>query len=316
MSIIDFHCDTIDRLYINNGIGLKKNDFHIDVDKLKKGNALAQFFAVFLHLKEIQDKGRTPLEVALEMIDLFYKELKDNSDELAFAATINDINNNKNINKISAFLTIEEGAVLEGSIDNLNKLYQLGVRLITLTWNFPNEIAFPNCRKEFTDRGLTTFGIEVVEEMNSLGMLIDVSHLSDGGFYDVARLSKKPFIASHSNARAKTDNKRNLTDDMIRLLAEKGGVMGINFCANFLGPDNISRVDDMIRHIKHIHNVGGIDVIALGSDFDGIDSQLEIVDYGQMQLLLNALEKGGFKEGEIEQICSLNGLRIIKEVLK
>lgn len=316
MRIIDFHCDTIERLYSSKGVKLKKNDFHVDIEKLKKGNALGQFFAIFLYLEKIQKEGRGPHEVALEMIDLFHQELQDNSEDLALALNYDDLIKNKDNNKISAFLTIEEGAVLEGNINNLTKLYNLGVRLITLTWNYQNEIGFPNCNKDFMNRGLTPFGMEVVEEMNRMGMLIDVSHLSDGGFHDVARLSKKPFIASHSNARSVTQHSRNLTDPMIKLLAEKGGVTGINFCASFLGKDEVSRVEDMVKHIKHIYNVGGIDVVALGSDFDGIGSTLEIKDFGEMHMLINALEKSGFKEGEIEKICWGNGLRIIKETLK
>ncbi|KAB3527359.1 dipeptidase [Alkaliphilus serpentinus] len=318
MKIIDLHCDTIERLYSSKATSLRNNSFHIDVKKLKRGNSLAQFFAVFLHLEEIRKKGKGPLQVALEMMDLFHAEVQKNSENLAFAGSFEDITKNQENNKISAILTIEEGAVLEGNLDNLKLLYDKGVRLITLTWNYPNEIGFPHWDEAFKDKGLTPFGIEVVEEMNRLGILIDVSHLSDGGFYNVAKVTKKPFIASHSNAREATPHSRNLTDDMIRILAEKGGVMGINFCGNFLNRDvhdGNSRVEDMVRHIQHIHKVGGIDVIALGSDFDGINSIMEIKDFGEIGLLVKALERKGFNINQLEKICHGNALRVIKDVL-
>jgi membrane dipeptidase len=154
--------------------------------------------------------------------------------------------------------------------------------------------------------------------MNRLGMLIDVSHLSDGGFYDVARYSKQPFVASHSNARECTMHLRNLTDDMIRVLAEKGGIMGLNFESFFLNegePTALSTVEDMIRHLKHIRNVGGIDVMAIGTDFDGTMHSSEIAHLGEMEKLTVALKKNRFSEEEIDKIYYKNALRIIKQVL-
>jgi membrane dipeptidase len=221
---------------------------------------------------------------------------------------------NKEKGKISAFLTIEEGATLRGDISNLRNFHRLGVKLITLTWNFPNEIGYPNVMPEHQVKGLAPFGFQVIDEMNNLNMIIDVSHLSDGGFYDVARYSRAPFVASHSNARAITNNPRNLDDNMIRLLASKGGVMGINFYGHFLGGDEFSRIDDMIRHIKHIKKVGGIDVLSLGSDFDGIDSTLEIENIGEIHKLIYALQKNNFTDDEIDKILYKNTLRVLKEI--
>lgn len=312
MRLIDFHCDTILELMKDKeNFHIDKNDFSVDIEKLKKGGSLAQFFALYVNLKDVKD----PLEFCLEMADKFYLELERSKDDVALARNYDELMENDKNGKISAFLTVEEGGVLKGKIHNLRNLYRLGVRLITLTWNFPNEIGYPNHRWEHSDKGLTEFGKEVVHEMNSLGMLIDVSHLSDGGFYDVARLSSKPFIASHSNARAVTNHPRNLTDDMIKILAEKGGVTGINFAAHFLGEGEISRVEDMVAHIKHIKNVGGIDVIALGSDYDGISPNLEMKNYGEVDKLIGELQKNGFTEDEIERIFYRNALRVIKDTL-
>ena len=204
---------------------------------------------------------------------------------------------------------------LNGSLYNLRNFYRLGVRLITLTWNFPNEIGYPNCKPEFVYRGLTSFGQEVVREMNNLSMIIDVSHLSDKGFYDVSSISKNPFVASHSNSRSITNHPRNLTDEMIKILAEKGGVTGINFEKSFLGENIPAKVSDMILHIKHIRDVGGIDVIGIGSDFDGIALQSEISDIAEMDKLVHELNKNGFSDDEIEKIFYKNILRVIKDTL-
>jgi membrane dipeptidase len=198
---------------------------------------------------------------------------------------------------------------------NLSLLYNKGVRLITLSWNYPNEIGYPNHKWQYQQEGLTDFGNDVVAEMNRLGMIIDVSHLSDQGFYDVARLSTQPFVASHSNARSVKGHLRNLTDEMIRILADHGGIAGINFSHNFLGHSDHSRIEDMVAHIQHFRKVGGIEVAALGTDFDGIESVVEVRHIGEMAKLVDALAKASFTEDEIEKICYKNALRVIKEVL-
>ena len=313
MSIIDFHCDTIMKLMDKRqGLVLRENNISVDICKLKKAKSLAQFFALFVEL----DMKEDPLEYCLLMVDKFYKEIGENSKDIALATNYDTLISNMDRGVISAFLTIEEGGVLKGKIEHLRNFYRLGVRLITLTWNFPNELGFPNKNEEDRNKGLTSFGCQVVDEMNTLGMIIDVSHLSDGGFYDVVKHSKKPFVASHSNARAISNHPRNLTDDMIRILAEKGGVMGINFENHFLGHNELSRVEDMVTHIRHIKNIGGIDCISIGSDFDGIsDEGLEIKNIGEIEKLSIALDKNNFSEDEIEKIFYKNAIRVIKEVL-
>lgn len=311
MKVIDMHCDTILKLMNGDELTLKKNNFCVDVDKLKTGNYLAQFFALFVELKKNED----PFETCMRMLKRFNKELVQCQSHIALACSYMDLKKNDENNKVSAFLTIEEGGVLKGDLSNLKKFYELGVRLITLTWNYPNEIGYPNCMLEYTDKGLTSFGKELVQEMNNLKMLIDVSHLSDGGFYDVAVMSRQPFVASHSNARSITAHPRNLTDDMIKLLAEKGGVTGINFCADFLGSSKDGRIGDMLEHIKHLRKIGGIDVIALGSDFDGITNEVEIKDSSEMSKLAFELSRNNFSDDEIEKILFKNALRVIREVL-
>jgi membrane dipeptidase len=311
MKLIDLHCDTILRCIDSNGeVKLRKNDLCIDVQKLKKTGSLAQFFAMYVDL----ENDTEPMDRCLDMIDNFYNEIEENSDDIAFAGSIADMEKNSSEGKISAFLTVEEGGAIEGKLQNLRNLYRLGVRLITLTWNFPNCIGYPNFEWKHRDEGLTPFGIEVVAEMNRLGMIIDVSHLSDQGFYDVSKLSKKPFVASHSNARAVEHHARNLTDDMLRTLAEKGGVTGINLEPIFLGDEGT--VEAMIKQISHMRKVAGIEVAAIGTDFDGTSPLTAIKDISCMDILFDALKKAGFTSGEIDKIAYKNTERVIREVLK
>ncbi len=313
MSIIDLHCDTIYQLTNNKNLGLKENHIAIDIGKLKSAGSLAQFFALFIDLNE----HNKPFNRAMDMLNRFYEEIGKNRNDIEIARNFDELILNNQEGKISAFLTIEEGEAIEGSLENLRNFYDLGVRLITLTWNHENAIGYPNCNKKFMNNGLKPFGIETVEEMNKLGIIIDVSHLSDGGFYDVAKYSKKPFIASHSNSRTICDHSRNLTDEMIKIISNKGGTIGINFEKSFLSKDGtVSSVKDMINHIKYIHNVGGSEVISLGSDFDGIDpTNLEIENISEINKLIVGLERSGFKGAFIDMILYKNALRVIKEVL-
>ncbi|MBK5240011.1 dipeptidase [Clostridium sp.] len=312
MMVIDLHCDTILRcMEDEQRFGIAENEFSVDLNKLKQANSLAQFFALFVDLKKYED----PYIYCMKMANKFFKELEINKELIKIAKNYKDMIDNNEQGKLSAFLTIEEGGVLKGEIDNLRNFYKLGVRLITLTWNYPNEIGFPNSESQYSKQGLTTFGKEVIKEMNSLGMIIDVSHLSDKGFYDVANLSSKPFVASHSNARSITSHCRNLSDEMIKVLAHKGGVMGINFEKSFLGTEPLSRVEEMVAHINHIKNIGGIDVIAIGTDFDGISDGLQIENIGQINKLILGLQQNHFSEAEIEKIFYKNAMRVIKATL-
>lgn len=315
------HCDTIGELWKaekeGKKLSLRENGLHIDLQKMQKGDYLLQNFAMFVFLGREKD----PLVNVLEMIDVYYRNIKENEDMIAPVFCYEDIERNRREGKMSALLTIEEGGTLKGNISVLRNLYALGVRMLTLTWNFENELGYPNTIVKQPDYdpqcryGLKDRGIEAVEEMNRLGMIVDVSHLGDDGFWDVVKYSKKPFVASHSNARSLCNHTRNLTDDMIRALADKGGVTGINFCGDFLNPNGQSRAADMVRHMKHIVNVGGIACLGLGTDFDGIDGELEVSNAGKMQLLAEEMTRQGFKQTEIEAIFHQNVLNLYKEVL-
>ncbi|MGL5313996.1 MAG: dipeptidase [Peptostreptococcaceae bacterium] len=312
MKLIDLHCDTIDKLMDYPDECLYENNFSIDINKLKKAESLVQVFALYFDLDRYREDPFSRFE---NMANRFFKEIEMNKELISLARSYDDITANQKQNKVSAILSIEEGGAINGKIDNLHKIYERGVRLITLNWNYENEIGYPHNSKNHKNKGLKLFGIDVVKTMNELGMIIDVSHLNDGGFYDVAKVSQKPFIASHSNARSITNHSRNLSDDMIKVLANKGGVMGINFCNAFLGDSSVSSIDEIANHIKYIVKIGGIDVVAMGTDFDGILNRVEIENISEMHKLEYKLLKLGFKEEEIEKIMYKNALRVLKDVL-
>lgn len=322
MKVIDMHCDTIGELWkaekAGKPISLRSNSLHIDLEKMQKGDYLLQNFAMFVFLGREKD----PLVNVLEMIDVYNRAMAENADIIGPVLNYEDIEKNRAAGKLSGMLTIEEGAVLKGNPYVVRTLYQLGVRMLTLTWNFENEIGYPNTIVKAKDYdpsrhyGLKPEGIEIVREMNRVGMIVDVSHLGDDGFWDVVKYCDGPFVASHSNARAVCNHTRNMTDDMIRALADKGGVMGLNFCGDFLNPNGKSRAEDMVRHAKHIINVGGSDILGLGTDYDGIDGDLELDHCDKMPLLAQEMERQGFSTQQIEKIFHGNVLRLYREVLK
>ena len=324
MKVADMHCDTILRIYSEGG-NLRDNGYNIDLNKMVKGDYLLQNFAMFVDLNDQLD----PLTKAQRLIDLYYREIEKNSDLIKPVYCYQDIIDNQKNNLMSAMLTLEEGAVVNDDLAILRNYYRLGVRMITLTWNYPNGIGYPNMlegegfdrlKNINTEKGLTEFGIKYIQEVERLGIIIDVSHLGDAGFYDVLKYTTKPFVASHSNSRSVCDVARNMSDDMIKKLASRGGIMGINFCGDFLKQsdtgDERSCVADMVKHILYIRDLVGIDYIGLGTDFDGISQNLEIKDASMMPLLHEALLKAGLSEEEVAKVFYRNVLRVYQEVLQ
>lgn len=373
MKVIDMHCDTFSELLrlkeMGMPEGLRRNRRQIDLTRMKEGRYLLQNFAMFVLLKPSDSaqggsgEQYDPWERVCSMHALYQEELEKNKDILAPVLRYGDIGKNEAQGKLSSLLTVEEGGVCAGQIERLKELYRMGVRMMTLTWNFDNEIGHPNRVPKLAEqmkramaewkkwkdlpsdtpgreqirlrtaqavqaafhtpnveRGLTDKGREFVCEMEQMGMIADVSHLSDAGFYDVLETTKKPFVASHSNARAVCPNVRNMTDEMIRALAERGGVMGLNFCADFLeekpfGMKNPGTIEAVVRHAKHITSVGGIEVLGLGSDFDGIDVHEELPGAQSMGALWEALHRSGFSQDQLDQIFYKNVLRVYQDTL-
>ena len=316
MNIIDLHCDTILSCFMGKK-NVRELEGHINLDKLKAGGCLAQCFALFIPSNElaVRQFGHEvdTWDLYNQLLAIYKDAIADASDVLRPALSCSDIIENSKNGYMSSILTIEDAVELEGKMERLEQVYKDGVRMIALTWNFENSVGFPNSRdpEKHLKLGLKPFGIEVVQRMNELGMIVDVSHLSEAGFYDIVKYTKKPFVASHSCCRALRDHSRNLTDDQLKALADKGGVVGINFCDDFLNDrgEHYSTIDDVVRHILHIRDKAGVDSIAIGSDFDGIGSKLEFKDYSGLPLILNALESY-FTADELEKICHDNFLRV------
>lgn len=314
--LIDLHCDTLSRLTeVQEDVNLQKNTFCVDVEKLKKAGSAVQFFACFIYVKDREWDGG--FENALRMIERMRRE-EVQCQDLLTVQSWKEIKEQEKNGKISAFLTLEEGGVLNGSLSRLETLYEKGIRLITLTWNYENCLGWPNSRDpEVMQKGLKEFGKKTVEHMNDLGMIVDVSHLSDGGFWDCIRLSKKPVVASHSNARTLCQNPRNLTDEMIRALGETGGVAGLNFYPAFLREAAEADITDIARHALHMIRTGGEESVAIGTDFDGFDMPVVpwIRNIAEVDLVWESMKKYGITERQLDKIWYENAARVLESIL-
>lgn len=286
--------------------------------KAQKGGSLAQCFAIFVVSNDAAVRNKitlSPYEFYRDMLDLYRKEMALNADSIAPALSVEDIMNNKTKGLLSAILTIEDSVPVDGKIERIDEFFADGVRMMSLTWNYENSIAYPNSIvDDLHAKGLKPFGFEAVERMNELGMIVDVSHLTEGGFDDVAQISRKPFVASHSCARAIGSHQRNLTNRQLKVLGEKGGIVGVNFCAPFLEDGAcLSSVKNIVKHLVYMKDKAGIDSLAWGSDLDGIKgSVLEYVDYTGFSMILDEASKY-FSDDEIDKINSANFLRVFKE---
>ena len=327
MEFIDMHCDSLTVLLLTDR---EKADLNhakstmVDFERMKKGGQTAQFFAVFLpapgmlepfHIPAISDE-----EYIQTLRGYLLKNVEAHPDLIQMAYTGEDILTNRSQGKMSAVLTMEDGRAAAGDLENIKRFHKMGFRAISLTWNMPNCFGAPNSSDpEIMSQGLTEFGRDAVAYMQELGILVDVSHLSEGGFYDVAGICKKPFIATHSNSFTLCPHPRNLTDEQIRALGNAGGMTGLNFGPEFLNPDihcKDSTALQIAKHARHIANVGGVDCVGIGSDFDGIKGNLEISDCTKLGLLEDALKKEGFSSDELEKIFYKNVIRVMKDTLR
>lgn len=315
---VDLHCDTLLAIQ-QEGRSLADAAGHICLAGLRDAGALLQCFAAFIPMNDCAEKygiRETPWEYFQLLADLFDREMKKYPTQIRRVRTLEDLKKNREAGLASAMLTVEDGACIDGRIERVKTLYDRGVRLITLTWNYENCIGFPNADDPgLHAKGLKPFGFEVLAEMEKLGIIADVSHLSEGGFWDVAREAAKPFVASHSCARALCGHRRNLTDRQLRALADRGGVCGVNFFSEFLKTGSGYTADeDILRHMEHIVKVAGIETAALGSDFDGIDCTLEMGDYRGLPHLA-AMIADRFGSDSADKICRDNALRVLKDTI-
>ena len=297
---IDMHCDTISELQKSEaGESLLKNHLCVHMEGMEKAGTMIQFFACFANGKDyvegspVWNAGHR--QISPEAWDLAYGAVLDmirrirreENEKLRGVRSYEEIQENVRQDRISTIATVEEGGVLNGRAKRLEELYREGIRLITLTWNYENCLGYPNSRdSEMMNRGLKAFGLEMVERMNALGMLVDVSHLSD---------------------------------DMLRALAEKGGVAGLNFYPVFLREEvqNVT-VQDIACHAAHMIDAAGEELPAIGTDFDGFVCG-SVTGYlrgpADMEQVWEAMKKQGITERQMDKIWSENALRVLKEVL-
>lgn len=315
MFICDCHCDTLTELY-NKNASLYENEQHFDIKRqIALGGGL-QFCAIYVPTEVFRYQGG--LRYTLCLLDKYNQEIKkllENGIDVLQVRTAEDAGNVLE-HKAATLLAIEEGGAIDGSLEALRCLYELGVRAMTLTWSNRNDIA-DGINEEATGSGLTLFGKQVVAEMNRLGMLVDVSHISTAGFWSVIETSTKPIIATHSNAKSLCSHPRNLNDEQIKALAQNGGLAGITFAGQFLEEDwRNACIESVYKHIDYMLNlIGNDDHIGFGSDFDGISHPpYNIQGVQDYKPLIEYLSKY-YSDETINKITHQNVINLLQKVL-
>ncbi len=309
MKIFDMHCDTLQKL-TDFGGDLLENSYHFDIKRAKLPDVdYIQTFAAFV---DCESDLLPPFERCEQLIDTYYNQIDKNKDAIMHCQNGSDIKTAFDSKRIASFLSIEGGEVIDGKIENLRYFFRKGVRIMTLCWNYDNEICGGI---ENNNCGLTPFGKSVVKEMNRLGMLIDVSHASEQSFWDVVEASEKPIAATHSNAKNICGHKRNLTDEQICAIIKQGGCVGINFYSDFIS-ENKCKISDLLRHIEHILSLGGENNIGIGSDFDGMARLPQGVrGVEDICRVIDEMQNCGYSDLLIKKIMADNFLNLMKKIL-
>ena len=298
-------------------LGERSEHGQIDIPRIKEGGVNCLLFAMY-----VSPQYTARLRRLVQMMDVFQSELERYPDQISLVTSYREILKAVKDGKIAAMITIEGGESLEGSVEALRTMYRLGARSLTLT-HFPrNELGDGSG----ADSGshLTEFGREVVQEMNRLGMIVDVSHLNQTGFWDVLGLTKDPVLATHSNCKALCSHHRNLTDDQIKALAENGGVMNLSFCAGFIkdgigfgDPEAVKKVTvhDWLDHLDHAVELVGTSHVGIGSDLDGGCGFPDLHDVTAFPHLTEGMVTRGYSDSDIKKVLGANNLRVFKKVL-
>ncbi|MCP4720482.1 MAG: hypothetical protein GY860_13580 [Desulfobacteraceae bacterium] len=348
MKFIDLHCDTIGKLIDTNLDFAGSDKLHVNLPGIIQSNTIVQVFACFIMDSGSSNKDYKTCNTYIDAIETLIKKHKN---RLVLATSFHDIDNAVKSKESTAVIIAIEGATpLKGNPELLEYFYQRGVRLLTIAWD-DNEF----CGTVFGNKsGLTEPGETLIHKCNDLGVIVDVSHASDKAFYDIASITKVPFIASHSNARKICPNDRNLSDDMIRLIADRGGIVGLTYGSGFIEPEYykheiicrnkilkgfkdktmgipeareirhkaLSNIDDaslslLVTHAKHILKIGGENCLALGSDFDGVDFLPQSISGIQsLPKLIQEMQTQGIPSRVIDKICHENALQFFKKILR
>ena len=313
--VFDGHADTPLRIMKGADICVRSTSGHEDFPRMREGGLDAQFFAIF-----VSPETREPSRVAQRIIEKINSTLRSCPDQAGLARSAGDVETLSRAGRLAILLGIEGGHVIEGDPSALARFHALGVRYLTLTWSNTNEFADSSAGQKRWG-GLNPLGVQLVREMNRLGMIIDVSHASDETFWQVMKLTKKPVIASHSSCRALQNLARNMSDEMLRAVAKNRGVVCINFYPLFLGGPQPKKgelpgpvpLSLLIDHIEHAVRVAGVDHVGLGSDFDGIDAvPTGLDDVTRLPRITEELVKRGWKSRDIEKVLGGNLLRVLR----
>lgn len=304
MLICDLHCDLPDKVI--DGETIAANNCHWSEDKLKKEHTYVQVFASYVDKYKFDD----PFDRVNSMILNFKKQLEKTNIKLV--TDKKSFENNINEGENSAILGIEGGEALGGKIERVKYFYNLGVRFMTLTWNHTNQLGESNV--PWGNRGpLTEFGKAVVKEMNNVGMAVDVSHLSDAGFWDAIEISEKPIVATHSNSRAVCDFFRNISDEQFVAIKDCDGLVGINYVPDFLESNGSATISSVIKHIEHFMALGGENAVCLGGDFDGVDALPKgMTGINDVDKIASELAKLNYSDAIIAKIMGENVKNYIK----
>ena len=309
MRFFDLHCDTIYRV-LKEGGDIYKNNFHVSLSGLSKIDHYIGCFAICVTEECGEHQGFKLFNQAAEKIKnqvLLY------NDKINFCRSSEDIGKLYSSGKNGLIFTVEGGTEISDDIDRITYLFNKGVRVLTLTWNGSNKIGDGAGISD--SRGLTRFGREVIKKMESIGMIVDVSHASDPLFYDVSNVAQRPFIATHSNSRTVCNHKRNLTDEQFNIIKFFGGIVGINLHKLFLNDKKEADFNDILKHIDYFLSLGGENVICIGSDFDGADMPEQITGIESIPDFYEYCLKHNYNEDLLDKIFYRNAYDFFRKIL-
>lgn len=308
---LDTHCDT--PMFFPQGIHFEQRDpkILVDLHKMTEGRQDATIMVAYL-----PQPTENPTAFADSIFDQIEVIVGQNSDYVRIANTPRDLWMNKHQGLKSIMLGIENGIAIDGKLENLQHFVDRGIVYMTLCHNGDNDICDSASKTQHTHHGVSAFGEQVIKEMNRLGVLVDMSHAGEESFYQALEISSKPIVCSHSSARALCDHPRNLTDDQMRALAQKGGVAQTTIYHGFLKKDGEATINDVIAHLEHAIGVMGIDHVGLGTDFDGDGGVRGLADSSELINFTRRLLARRFSEHDIQKIWGGNFLRVMEEVQK
>jgi len=308
--VIDLHNDVMEKVVTGYELGMQHSYNHSDIPRFREGGVDAQIFALW-----VEPTNAHPYQQTVDMISAFNSQVARNSLYLAQARTPDEIAQVNAEGKIAGILGVEGGHAIENDLEKLRELYRRGARYLTITWNNSTDWAISAQDPQSTTKGLSDFGRQVIRTMDSLGMIIDVSHTGIKTIEDILEITKNPIIASHSGVKALRNHYRNLSDSQIVRIARIGGVIGVVFYPPFLCSNGKATIDTVLKHIDYIVRLVGVDYVALGSDYDGMESTpVGLEDVSKFPNLTDALLRHGYSNRDVKKILGENFLRVFKKV--